>query len=426
MASLPLPPIVRLSRAVNQSGIPARSLLPSRPNATLALGVAAVIASSPARHSSVLVLLGAWLLLPAGSVRADGWLPTAWFSPAAVDPQAMYPLAEKDGPWLVLATTFRGETAREDARALVHEFRSRHRIRAYTHEKAFDYRGEQRGNGLNPDGSPKRMRYAQAAEVLEVAVLVGDFASFEDPRGQKALQTVKQLRPEALGGTGAKSRLVADFLQANQQHAKAAASKPPMHAAILIPNPLLPADYFSRQEVDDFVLAMNDDVAHNLLDCPARYTVRVATFTGAGSFDTGAGDGSVGTGLVDVNRFVAALKGSGWKDPQLTGLDSESRLVEAADNAHRLTEALRRAGWQAWEFHDRDSSIVCVGAVDQLAVPSADGGPTPHPEIVRIVTALGPDQAALARGQVMPRSFGGIMLDLQPKPIDVPRRPAGR
>jgi hypothetical protein len=382
--------------------------------------------SPPVCHRLSLVLLGACVVLPIAAARADGWLPTSWFSPAPVDPQAMYPLAENDGPWLVLATTFRGETAREDARALVQELRSRHKLPAYTHEKAFDYRGEQRGTGFNPDGTPKRMRYAQAAEVLEVAVLVGDFASFEDPRGQKALQSVKQMRPEALGGTGAKNRLVADFLQANQQHAKAAAAKPPMHAAMLIPNPLLPADYFTRQEVDEFVLAMNDDVDHSLLNCPGRYTVRVATFTGAGSFDTGAGSSGSGSGLVDVNRFVAALKGSGWKDPQLKGMDSESRLVEAADNAHRLTESLRRAGWQAWEFHDRDSSIVCVGAIDQLAVPTSEGQPVPHPEIVRIVTGLGPDQAALARGQVMPRSFGGIMLDLQPKPIDVPRRPAGR
>ena len=358
--------------------------------------------------------------------HADGWLPTSWFSPAEVDSQAMHPLAEKDGPWLVLATTFRGETAREDARALVHELRARHKLRAYTHEKAFDFRGEQKGMGLNPDGSPKRMRYANAAEVLEVAVLVGDFASFEDPRGQKSLQTVKQLRPESLGGAGAKSRLVADFLQANQQHTRSAASKPPMHAAMLIPNPLLPADYFTRQEVDDFVLAMNDDVAHSLLDCPARYTVRVTTFTGAGTFETAAGTSKADGGLVDVNRFVAALRGSGWKDPQLRGMESESRLVEAADNAHRLTEALRRAGWQAWEFHDRDSSIVCVGAVDQLAVPGAEGKPVPHPEIVRIVNGLGADQAAMARGQVVPRAFGGVMLDLQPKPIDVPRRPAGR
>lgn len=374
--------------------------------------------------SSIVVVVA--VCSAARPASGQGWLPTAWFSAAESDPAAMHPLAEKDGPWLILATTFRGETARDDARRLAHELRARHKLRAYTHEKAFDYTGEQRGMGLNPDGTPKRMRYANAEKVVEVAVLVGDFASFEDPRGQKTLQTVKGLRPEALGGQAAKARLVADFLQANRQHAQAAA-KPPMHAAILIPNPLLPADYFARQEVDEFVLGMNADVAHSLLDCPGRYTVRVATFTGAGSFATGESSAlETDASGVDVNRFLDFLKGSGWRDPQLREVDEESRLVEAAQNAHRLTEALRRAGWQAWEFHDRDSSIVCVGSIDQLALPGQDGKPVPHPEIARIVTGLGPDPAALARGQVMPRAFGGIMLDVQPKPIDVPRRPAGR
>ena len=356
----------------------------------------------------------------------QGWLPTSWFSPAETDPQAMHPLAEKDGPWLILATTFRGEAARDDARKLAGELRSRHRLRAYTHEKAFDYTGEQAGVGLNPDGSPKRMRYANAERVVEVAVLVGDFASCEDPRAQKTLQLVKSLHPESLGGDAAKTRLVADFLQANRQHARPA-GKPPLHAAIMIPNPLLPDDYFSRQEVDDFVLAMNADVDHSLLDCSGRYTVRVATFTGSGTFATADEPAPAGGGgFVDLNKFVEALKGSGWRDPQLRGVERESRLVEAAHNAHRLTEALRRAGWQAWEFHDRDSSIVCVGSIDQLAVPAASGRPEPHPEITRIVSGLGPDPAALARGSVLPRSFGGILLDVQPKPVDVPRRPAGR
>ena len=56
-----------------------------------------------------------------------GWLPTSWFAQEQVDSKAMFPLAEKDGPWLVLATTFRGEGAREDARKLVQELRHRHR-----------------------------------------------------------------------------------------------------------------------------------------------------------------------------------------------------------------------------------------------------------------------------------------------------------
>ncbi|MFM7243918.1 MAG: hypothetical protein ACKO40_07045 [Planctomycetaceae bacterium] len=360
---------------------------------------------------------------------AQGWLPASWFGGSQSDAQAMYPLAEKDGPWLVLATTFRGEGARDDARRLVQELRGTHRLEAYTHEKAFDYTGQQRGIGLNPDGTPKKMRYANSEQVVEVAVLVGDFSSAEDPRGQKILQKVKTLRPKAVE-IAAADRLENDFLQANRDHVRAApAAKPPLHAAILIPNPLLPEDYFSRQRVDEFVMEMNADVTHGLLDCPGRYSVRVATFTGAGTFDTGNGPADPvesGAGLVDMGRFVEVLKGNGWRDPQLRGVERESRLVEAADNAHRLTEALRRQGWQAWEFHDRDESIVCVGSIDQLNVPGPDGRGVPHPEIARIVASLGPDQALLARGQMMPRSVGGILLDVQPRPIDVPRPPAGR
>jgi len=354
-----------------------------------------------------------------------GWLPTSWFSQTEVDAKQMFPLAEKDGPWLVLATTFRGEGAREDARALVQELRSRHRLEAYTHEKSFDYTGRQQGVGFNPDGTPKTMRYANAAQVLEVAVLVGDFASCEDARAQKALQKIKALRPAALGGADAKGGLVSEFLQANRQHLAAAGTKPPMHAAMLIPNPLLPADYFNRQEVDAFVEEMNADVTHSLLDCPARYSVRVATFTGSGMIG-GAVEKTESTpaagGMVDVTKLINAMRGQGWQDPQLRGVNGESRLVEAADKAHRLTQALRRAGWQAWEFHDRESSFVCVGSIEQLAVQQADGKPAVNPEIARIVSGLGPNPAKLTQGVIEPRGFDGIFLDVDPKPIEVPRK----
>lgn len=377
-----------------------------------------------------LACVAALLVVGRAAAADNGWLPTSWFPAREADAAAMFPLAEKDGPWLVLATTFRGETARDDARRLVHELRDRHRLQAYTHEKSFDYTGRQQGMGLNPDGTPKTMRYANATQVLEVAVLVGDFSSCEDPRGQKTLQKIKALEPEALGGSRAKRGLVSEFIQANREHLAAvgqAAGKPPMAAAMLIPNPLLPADFFSRQEVDDFVQEMNAEVEHCLLDCPGRYTVRVAEFTGAGTFDAVTADTAPRPGAIaDPSRLIDMLRGTGWRDPQVRGVAGESRLVEAADKAHRLTEALRRAGWQAWEFHDRDSSLVCVGSIDALTVPQGGGPPVVHPEIARIVAALGPDPAALAAGRVMPREFGGVMLDVQPKPIDVPRAPTRR
>ncbi|NBT13304.1 MAG: hypothetical protein EBS56_06950 [Planctomycetia bacterium] len=328
-----------------------------------------------------------------------GWLPTSWFSTTDIPAEAMFPLAEKDGPWLILATTFRGEGAREDARRLVQELRRDHKLRAYTHEKAFDYTGRQQGLGLNPDGTPKKMRYANAEQVVEVAVLVGDFNAFDDPRGQKILATVKSLQPQALTGDAGKSRSFSEFRKLVGIDRNAV--KGPMHLAFVIPNPLLPDDYFTRQDVDRFVVEMNADVTHSLLDCPGRYSVRVATFTGAGTFD---------------QKAIASGE---------DGVKLESRLADAADKAHRLTEALRRSGWQAWEFHDRESSVVCVGSFDQLSVPQAGGGSAAHPEVTRIVRELGPDATKLAAGTVMPRSIDGILLDVQPKPIEVPREPGG-
>lgn len=348
----------------------------------------------------LVVLLAVSLAGYAAEAKAQsGWLPTAWFSQDTIDSESMFPLAESDGPWLVLATTFRGEGARDDARRLVQELRGSHKLKAYTHEKSFDFTGNQRGLGLNPDGSPKKMRFAKAEQVIEVAVLVGDFASFDDPRGQKMLTKIKNLQPESLSGGSGKSQSFSDFRRMMGLDKNAA--KGPMHLAFVIPNPLLPEDFFTRQQVDKFVLEMNSDVTNSLLDCPGRYSVRVATFTGAGTFDQKAIE-------------------EGGKDVEFQG-----RLVEAAEKAHRLTETLRRSGWQAWEFHDRESSMVCVGSIEQLAVQQANGTLATHPEIVRIVKELGPDPVKLAAGQIMPRSIDGVLLDVQPKPIDVPRVPTG-
>jgi hypothetical protein len=270
------------------------------------------------------------------------------------------------------------------------------------------------------------MRYANAAQVLEVAVLVGDFASCEDPRAQKTLAKVKTLQPESLAGNAGKTRSFSDF---RAMAGLDKTQKGPLHLAFMIPNPLLPEDYFNRQEVDAFVQEMNADVTHSLLDCPARYSVRVATFTGSGMIgqaaEAGTPESSTG-GLVDVGRLVGAMRGQGWQDPKLRKLQTESQLVEAADKAHRLTEALRRAGFQAWEFHDRESSIVCVGSINQLAVQQADGKAVVNPEITKIIAALGPNPAKLAQGVIEPRAFDGIFLDVDPKPIDVPRVPTKR
>ncbi len=82
---------------------------------------------------------------------------------------------------------------------------------------------------------------------------------------------------------------------------------------------------------------MNKDVPNSLLDCKGQYTVKVATFTGAV--------------LLDQKKIEEVEHGKRMA----------SRLAEAAEKAHKLTTALREKGYDAYEFHDRESSIVVRG-----------------------------------------------------------------
>jgi hypothetical protein len=214
------------------------------------------------------------------------------------------------------------------------------------------------------------------------------------------LTTIKTLQPDSLSAESGRSQAFSD-LRRMVGAGKNKNTKGPMHLAFITPNPLLPKEFFSRPQLDDLVLEINSDVKHSLLDCPGRYSVRVAIFAGATMFE-------------QQSDHASEKKKSD---------KMESLLVDAAEKAHRLTESLRRQGWHAWEFHDRESSIVCVGNFQQIMIPASDGSTIVDPEITRIVTKLGADPQKMAAGVILPRSVDGIMLEIQPKTIDVPQRP---
>ena len=55
----------------------------------------------------------------------------------------------------------------------------------------------------------------------------------------------------------------------------------PLANAFITRNPLLPEDYFvPKGGLDELVVKMNKNVKYSLLDCPGKYTVQVAHFTG--------------------------------------------------------------------------------------------------------------------------------------------------
>jgi len=324
------------------------------------------------------------------------------------DPDKSYVLTEQNGPWMIVATTFSGEGAEQQARELVLELRKRYKLEAYTHRQRFEF-GDTYGRGLDPTGAPIRMRH-RINELDEIAVLVGNFHSADDPNAQKTLRRLKYSHPECLeirdgkptNQTLAGWRQIQKFILA-QGNAKK--QKGPMGHAFLTPNPLISDELAAPKGLDPFVVKMNENVPHSLLKCPGKYTVQVATFKGS-----------------------VYIKPEKIREIE-SGQPAESKLAEAAMKAHKLTEALRLKGWEAYEFHDRYASIVTVGSFDSIGTPRPDGMIEINPQVLAIMKTFGAEPATLpgqGSGFTAVKSVVGIPLDVQPIPVHVPKRSISR
>ena len=103
----------------------------------------------------------------------------------------------------------------------------------------------------------------------------------------------------------------------------------------------------------------------------------------------------------------------------------KSYLEEAAKSAHLLTEALRKKGYEAYEFHDRSSSIVTVGGFDSVGTKRADGKIEINPAIHTIMRTFGAEtkvEPGKAPQVGKAKKLADIPFDVQPVPVEVPRR----
>jgi hypothetical protein len=279
------------------------------------------------------------------------------------------------------------------------------------HEMEFNLKDVQ-GRGVNRYGAPPKMHYRHGNEIKEIAVMVGDFPSANDAGAQKTLKKLKYAAPKCLevkGGSSTKQTLAGWRMiqkEAQTSFGSNQKDKGPMGHAFITRNPLLPEDYFVPKGLDPLVLEMNKNVEHSLLDCPGKYTVQVATFKGQV--------------LIDQKKIAEIERGENKFD---------SGLGKAALQAHQLTEALRMKGYEAYEFHDRYASIVTIGSFDSVGTPLPDGRIDLNPIIVRIMQTFGweggnvPETSKSKAGnQSIYKSLVGIRFDLQPMPVEVPKR----
>lgn len=325
--------------------------------------------------------------------------------PVEADSSKSYYLAQTNGPWMILAKTFTGPNAEANANRLALELRKTYKQKAYVFNKEF--RPE-----LNPEdviqmydqfGRPKKMKYQTDNAIEEYSVLIGDFQSPEDNDFQKALGTIKKIRPESLKTEGVSNPAKSLFTNAPKTGG-------PFEMAFAAPNPLLPPDYFGRKGVDPFVLKLNSDSAHSLLNCKGKKTLQVATFTGRVE--------------IRQDKIKEVLDGK----KELIASDS---LVQAGQKASDLCAALRKKGYEAFEFHDRETSIVTVGSFEFYEVKQPNGEMYRNPEVIELAKlfmstpAQGGIRLAKDGASVLPieqKKLIGIPFDVTPKIIDVPRK----
>ena len=365
------------------------------------------------------MIVGVWLAACYALEAAPPWGELISLKSVDADPNKAYALTEENGPWMIMTSSFSGDGAEKQAQELAYELRKRYKLPAYTYKGQFDP-GEAQGRGVDEFGKPRKWNYmkykdskdkekARHPQLVEVAVLVGNYQAPDEAEAQQTLQKIKFATPQCLEikeGQQTHQSLVGWRMIQRQLYEAIGSEqkkKGPMGHAFVTTNPLLPPEYFApKSGLDDLVLALNKDVPYSLLECPGRYTVQVATFKGQV--------------IIKQDEIKAIQNG----DKEL-----KSELCQAAEKADKLTTALRLKGYEAYQFHDHQASIVTVGSFDSVGTPRPDGRIEINPEIHKIMKTFGAESTTLP-GQTVPvtplKTLIGIPFDIQPTPVLVPKR----
>lgn len=245
-----------------------------------------------------------------------------------------------EGPFMVIAKTFRGDNAVKYAQLLCMELRRDHHLAAFVYYPKVQPR-HSNIRGIPPTAPPQTQTGMLKGKERyrlydEAAVLVGNAKTEQDQA--KLLRTVKKIHPKCL------EKMPTIFSWRAGSGLK---------GALATTNPLVPAQKLYPNSADPMILRMNSG-EHSIYRCPGPYTLQVGYFVGRSTFD------------VHDPQFLKAgnLETSPLKKAHL---DAEDLAAELAKS-----DELMRAGYQVYTYHDRYSSQVTVGSFQQENDPSAE------------------------------------------------------
>jgi len=330
-------------------------------------------------------------VFPASSVLPTP-TPADELKPATIalpnEPVEPYLLTKDDGPFMVLARTFRGPDAERYALALVKELRKDYGLPAFI-LRTKDFPG--RSNIRNVP--PMAAEYVRKAELTEpekvrsydeAAVLVGNEKTLQG--SLDLLHRVWKIKPKCLN----------DIPSIYNWRGGLA-------SAVRTTNPYVPTQNLypgrgARGHKDTLVAEMNHG-PRSIFNCPGRYTIQVAEFGSYTVFNPNEKDPK----LLDPSWFK--------KSPLMTAHDDAEKLAEAIARDPEI----QKSGFQPYVYHDRTSSKVMVGSFTDPNDPAA-------PQLRDLLLQRAVPMADRKKGSGMVMAPANMLTDLQDpyRPIKTP------
>lgn len=314
-----------------------------------------------------------------------------------------YTITKKNGPWMIMVTSLRGDSpekaanANKAAHALVLELRKKG-IPAWTHEQ----KGElEEISSYDRNGNPVQ-RFV-ASQRNRICVLAGEYASIDldDSDKTKAkhakiakdtLEWVQRYNPEAL----------------KDGNFQPTPGRPgPLSRAFLTLNPMFTEEEIQQMAFDKDPLLKQLNKGHdfNLMENAGKYTLVVATFQGSSKHVLATGEKAEKEAIFKFDSM----------------LERNISLDKAGQSAWTLVHLLREQGHEAYVFHERFRSVVTVGSFNdpndpRVAKLVAQYGPKLKPDPKTRQEVLTPEIYQL-NGKA-PQLF---VLDLAPRLMKVPK-----
>jgi len=253
------------------------------------------------------------------------------------DPIEPWLLKKENGPFMVLAKTFRGVDCDRMALALAKELRGKYGLPAYI-LRSKDFPGRSNIRQVPPTAEPgvsqPNVKIPEKYRTYdEAAVLVGNEKTEKD--SALLLHQVKKIKPDCLNAMPSMFRW-----------------REGLEKALRTTNPYVAAQYLYPRKSDRLVVQMNQ-TSRSIANCPGRFSLQVAEFSGRSTFND--------------------------KDDRFQGILNLKRspLATAGEDAEHLADRLskdpdiRKLGQPIYVYHDRTASRVYIGSFNAPQDPTA-------------------------------------------------------